>query len=252
MSYIQSTQILVLLYLLFSFTICTYRVAGSPLSWSYNFCYFSFYFGNVCQQPDLPLFRSCSGRECGSFFLLWGVWPGVAFIGGHWIEVARVGRVVGMTFIEDYQVKGARIKVFVIWVPSWYCRYSHHLPREEKCFLGWRGEGGDLDLGLLEPRDGGWNHWPGVSGHWRDSESSTSGSGVPLGLSKTIGGQSSRGMREVEAISGGSSPTSMAESGRAARGRVCEGSVFVRQLLCESEIASRGGSVINVFVFVAR
>ena len=88
-----------------------------------------------------------------------------------------------MTFIKDYQVKGARIKVFVIWVPSWYYRYSHHLPKEEKCFLRRRGEGGDLDLGLLEPRDGGWNHLPGMSGHWCDSESSSSGSGVPLGIS---------------------------------------------------------------------
>ena len=69
-------------------------------------------------------------------------------------RVARVGRVVRMTFIKDYQVKGARFKDFVICIPSWYCRYSHHLPRE-KCFPGRRGEGGDLDLGLLESRDGG-------------------------------------------------------------------------------------------------
>ena len=70
-----------------------------------------------------------------------------------------------MTFIKDYQVKGARFKDFVIWVPSCYCRYSHHLPKEDKCFLGRRGEGDELDLRLLEPHDGGWNHLPGVSGH---------------------------------------------------------------------------------------
>ena len=65
-----------------------------------QFSFFSFFhFGNVWQQWDLPLFGCCSGSKCGSFFLLWGVWPGVAFICGHWIEVARVGRVVGMTFI---------------------------------------------------------------------------------------------------------------------------------------------------------
>ena len=157
-----------------------------------------------------------------------------------------------MTFIKDYQVKGARFKDFLIWVPSWYCRYSHHLPKEEKCFLGRRGEGGELDLGLLEPCDGGWNHLPGVSGHWHDSESSSSGSGVPLGISKMTGGRSSRGMREVEAASGGSSQTSMTESGRAAHGGVCEGSVSLRQPLRESEIASLGGSVKDVFLFIAR
>ena len=32
-----------------------------------------------------------------------------------------------------------------------YCRYSHHLPKEDKHFLGRQGEGGedDLDLGEL-------------------------------------------------------------------------------------------------------
>ena len=88
-------------------------VADSPLFW----CYYSFVFRNVCQQLELPLFGCCGGSKCGSFFLLWGVWPGVAFIWVHWIGVARVGRVVRMTFIKDYQVKGARFKAFVIWVP---------------------------------------------------------------------------------------------------------------------------------------
>ena len=157
-----------------------------------------------------------------------------------------------MTFIKDYQVKGARFKDFVICVPSWYCRYSHHLPRKEKYFLGRRGEGGDLDLGLLEPRDGGWNHLPGVSGHWCDSASSSSGSGVPPGISKITGGWSSRGMREVEAASEGSSPTLMTSSGRAARGGVRGWYVSVWQPLCESEIASLGGSVKDVFLFIAQ
>ena len=47
--------------------------------------------------------------------LLWEEWPGIALFNGHWIEVARVGRVVGLTFISDYQVKRVRIKGFVIW-----------------------------------------------------------------------------------------------------------------------------------------
>ena len=109
-----------------------------------------------------------------------------------------------------------------------------------------------MDLGLLEPRDGGWHHLPGVSGHWCDSESSSSGSGVPLGISSITGGRSSRGMREVEGAYGGSSPTSMTESGWAVRGGVCGGSVSAWQPLCESEIASHGGSVINLFLFDAR
>ena len=93
-----------------------------------------------------------------------------------------------------------------MYVPSWYCRYSHYLLKEVKHFLGRLGEGGGLDLGLLEPCDGDWNHLPGMSGHWCSSESS-SGSGVLLGISSMAGGRSSRGMREVEAASGGSSLT---------------------------------------------
>ena len=91
-----------------------------------------------------------------------------------------------------------------------------------------------------------------MSGHWRSSESSFSGSGVLLGISNITGGRSSRGMREVEAASGGSSPTSITTFGNAAHGGVCTGSVSLQQPLCESEIASRGGSVINLFLFVAR
>ena len=109
-----------------------------------------------------------------------------------------------------------------------------------------------MDLGLLEPRDGGWNHLPGASGHWCDSKSSSSGSGVPLEISKITGGRSSRGMREIEVASGGSSLTSMTKSGRAARGGVCGGSVPMWQPLCESEIASLGGSVKDVFLLIAR
>ena len=53
-------------------------------------------------------------------------------------------------------IKGQGIRNFVIWfIPVRYCRYSHHLPWEEQRFLGRRGEGSVLDLGLLEPRDGG-------------------------------------------------------------------------------------------------
>ena len=58
------------------------------------------------------------------------------------------------------------------------------------------------------------------------------------GISKITGGRSSHRMREVEAASGGSSPTSMATSGKAAHGGVNTGSVSWRQPLCDSEIAS--------------
>ena len=78
---------------------------------------------------------------------------------------------------------------------------------------------------------GGWNHLPGVSGHWCDSGSSSS-SGDPLGISSMTGGKSSRRVREVEAAAGVSSPTSMTESGRAApeetaRGKTLSGSCSV-------------------------
>ena len=105
---------------------------------------------------------------------------------------------------------------------TWHRRYSHHLPREEKCFLGRRGEGGEDDLDLLGLRVGGRNHFPGVSGDWCDSRSSSSSSGDPLGISRMTGDKSSRGMREVKDAAGGSSPTFMTESGWAARGGVCE------------------------------
>ena len=76
---------------------------------------------------------------------------------------------------------------------------------EDGRFLGRRGEGGELVLGLLWPRTGGWNHLPGVSGHWPGSK----GSGVLLEISSTTGGRSSRGMWEVAAASGSSTPTSI-------------------------------------------
>ena len=95
-------------------------------------------------------------------------------------------------------------------------RYSHHLPAGDGRFLGRRGGGGELVLGLLWPRTGGLNHLPGVSGHWRGSDCS----GGLLVISRTTGGQSARGMQAVAAASGGSSPTSIEMSGNAARGGV--------------------------------
>ena len=95
-------------------------------------------------------------------------------------------------------------------------RYSHHLPAGDGRFLGRRGEGGELVLGLLWPRAGGLNHLPGVSGHWRGSDCS----GGLLAISRTTGGRSARGMRAVAAASGGSAPTSIETSGNAARGGV--------------------------------
>ena len=52
------------------------NVAGVPLFYAT----YSFGFGNNCQQRDLPLFRVLWRQKCGSFFLLWGVRPGDAFI----------------------------------------------------------------------------------------------------------------------------------------------------------------------------
>ena len=46
------------------------------------------------------------------------------------------------------------------------------------------------------------------------------GSGWLLGISRTTGGRSAHGMREVAAASGGSAPTSNATSGNAAGGGV--------------------------------
>ena len=119
-------------------------------------------------------------------------------------------------------------------------RYSHHLSAEDGCFLGRRGEGGELVLGLFEPRTGGWNHLPGVSGHWLGSE----GSGVLQGISSTTGGRSSRWMWEVAVASGGSTPTSIATSGNAARGGVCTGSNLSLTAVSDTEIASCKGSVV--------
>ena len=97
-------------------------------------------------------------------------------------------------------------------------RYSHHLLAGDGRFLGRREEGGELVLGLLWPRAGGLNHLPvpGVSGHRRGSDCS----GWLLGISRTTGGRSARGMWAVAAVSGVSAPTSKETSGNAARGGV--------------------------------
>ena len=95
-------------------------------------------------------------------------------------------------------------------------RYSHHLPAGDGHLLGRHGEGGELGLGLLWPRAGGLNHLPGVSGHRRGSDCS----GWLLGISRTTGGRSARGMRAVAAASGVSAPTSKETSGNAASGGV--------------------------------
>ena len=110
---------------------------------------------------------------------------------------------------------------------------------EDERFLGRRGEGGELVLGLFEPRTGGWNHLPGMSVHWSGSE----GSGVLQGISSITGGRSSRGMREVAAASGSSTPTSIATSGNAARGGVCTRSDISLTAVSDTEIASRKESV---------
>ena len=91
-------------------------------------------------------------------------------------------------------------------------RYSHHLAGDGH-FLGRRGEGGELVLGLLWPCAGGLNHLPGVSGHRQGSDCSE----WLLGISRTTGGRSARGMQVVAAASGISAPTSKETSGNAAR-----------------------------------
>ena len=115
--------------------------------------------------------------------------------------------------------------------PNYRMRCSNHHPKEGERLRERRGEGGedDLDLGGLPV--GGRNHFPGVSGQWGDSGvrgGSSSRSGDPLGISRTTGARSSRGMREAgptatcwssrgmrEAglTAGGSSPTSRMRSG---------------------------------------
>ena len=83
-------------------------------------------------------------------------------------------------------------------------------------FLGRRGEGGELVLGLLWPLLGGLDPLLGISVYRRGSD----GSGRLLGISSTTGGRSAHGMREVAAASGCLAPTSSLTSGRAASGGV--------------------------------
>ena len=59
-------------------------------------------------------------------------------------------------------------------------------------------------------------------------------------------------MQEVVTASGSSTPTSIAMSGNAERGGVCAGSVSYLLAVSDTEIASRKGSVIYQFLFIAR
>ena len=115
-------------------------------------------------------------------------------------------------------------------------------------FLGRRGEGGELVLVLFWPRAGGRNHLPGVSGRRRGSD----GSGLLLEISRTTGGRSARGMRDVAAASGGSAPTSIEMSGNAARGGVRAGPVLSLTAVSDTELASLKGSVMCQFLLRAR
>ena len=143
----------------------------------------------------------------------WGWVTGTFFINRSQTEV--FGEAVGITFIVDCLKEGNRDLVKSVCLYQGHC-YSHHLPVTEGRFLGRRGEGGELVLGLLWPLFGGLNHLPGVSGHRQSSD----GSGVLLRISRTTGGRSAWGMREVAAASGGSAPMSSLMSGKAARGGV--------------------------------
>ena len=121
---------------------------------------------------------------------------------------------VGTSFIEDCFIQvGLGIRISSSFFVYKVSRYSHHLPAGDGRFLGWRGEGGELVLGLLWPLDGGLNHLPGVSGHWQGSDCS----GLLQVISRTTGGQFTRGMRAIAAASGGSAPTSIETSVNAVR-----------------------------------
>ena len=105
----------------------TQRNVGSRLTFILallSFCHFLLFLGTSDSNGNCLYLGAAVVVNAVPFFLLWGAWPGDAFIWGHWIGVARVGRVVRMTFIKDYQIKGARFNDYVIWVPSWYCHYT--------------------------------------------------------------------------------------------------------------------------------
>ena len=110
-------------------------------------------------------------------------------------QTGALGRQLGSPLLLTAYWKGNRDLVKISCLYQGH-RYSHHLPETEGCFLGRRGEGGELVLVLLWPCAGGLNHLPGVSGHRRSSD----GSGLLLGISRTTGGRSARGMREVAGL----------------------------------------------------
>ena len=87
----------------------------------------------------------------------------------------------------------------------------------------------------------------GVSRHRWGSD----GSGWLLGISRTTGGRSARGMQEVAAASGVSAPTSNATSGNAASGGVWAGSGLSLTAITDAELTSLEGSVICQFLFKA-
>ena len=170
-----------------------------------------------------------------TFTLLLG-WRDRDFL--YWKVTERVGRAVGITFITESYFVGNQdfVKVSCLY---YGCRYSHHLPVAEGRFLGRREEGGELVLILFWPRAGGRSHAPGVFGYRHGSD----GSGLLLEISRTTGGWSARGMREVAAASGGSAPTSIATSGNAVSGAVndTELASFKGSVICQSLLRARQG-----------
>ena len=168
-------------------------------------------------------------------------WPGLPLLIGHW---GALGGQSGLPLLLTAYLGRDRdlVKVLCLYVVS---HYSPHLPAGDGCFLGRRGEGGELVLGLLWPHAGGLNHLPGVDGHWRGSDCS----GWLLEISGTTGGRSARGMQAIAAASGGSAPTSIETSGNAARGGVWTGSDLS---LTATGLTSLKGSVKCQFLFKAR
>ena len=169
-------------------------------------------------------------------------WPGLPLLTGHWKGLGGQSGSPLLWLPLDRESGSCQGILFILG-----CRYSHHLPEVDGRFLGRRG-GGEMVLVLLWPRAGGLSHLPGVSGHRRGSDSS----GLLLGISRTTGGRSARGMREVAAASGGSAPTSNATSGNAARGGVWAGSGLSFTAILATELASLKGSVICQFLLRAR
>ena len=160
---------------------------GSPLFLALQILLY--FLKSICQQRELPLLFVAGAVKFFSFYfvLLWGGVTGVTFIFSHFWGVLRVYRVAVLTFIIGYQdrsflrisfnsswgylyfsllcvlLKGGGRGRFFLYLGdgrntilvSGIAVTHNHLPKEEKCFLGRWGEGGEDDLDLGGLRVGG-------------------------------------------------------------------------------------------------